>query len=422
MASIYKRPASNVWQCQFYVPKAGTAELEKIRKSTGKTNKKEAMQVAVEMERTAQGSIQSGTDSGARAKSILSAAVMEVERGTFTALSARKYLAELLAVATGEDMPAFSVEGWLNEWLRRKSRDSSAATIARYKKSTDTFIAWLGDARKVKPLESVTMADVRTWREGLQDGGRASKTCNKYTKDVGAAFRAAIREGLISFNPCASLDALATDDSLDRKPFGIAEVVALMAAAPSVEWRGLILAAAFTGLRLGDTARLTWAAIDLSAKTITLVPSKTKRKKREVRIPIQPDLLAYLEELTIEDDSPNAPIFPKLSKMPVHTGSGLSESFTKIMKAAGVDRGKASREALKEGEERGVGRVTYERGFHSLRHTFTTWLRTAGVAEEDRMALTGHSTRESHAIYSHTDAKVLQQAIAKLPTLTPADQ
>ena len=63
----------------------------------------------------------------------------------------------------------------------------------------------------------------------------------------------------------------------------------------------------------------------------------------------------------------------------------------------------------------------HERGFHSLRHTFTSWLRTAGVSEEDRMALTGHSTRESHAIYSHTDAEALRKAITKLPKLENAE-
>jgi integrase len=193
-------------------------------------------------------------------------------------------------------------------------------------------------------LESVTMADVRGWRELLQDGGRTGKTCNKYVKDVGSAFRAAIREGLVSHNPCAALESVSMEDSLDRKPFTIAEVVSLVTAAPSEQWRGLILAAAFTGLRLGDAARLSWSSVDLAGKTITLMPSKTKKKKRTVTIPIQPDLLAYFESLSIEDDSPGAPVFPKLSQIANSSGSGLSKAFEKIMKAANVDRGKASRE------------------------------------------------------------------------------
>lgn len=398
MASLRKRKTSAVYWAQFYVKDPITGRLIQTRKSTGKTNKKEAMQAAVEMERTAQASITGGSDEAQRAKGVLAEAVAEVEQGTFNALSARKYVERLLGLATGEEMKAFTVEGWFTEWLRRKARVSSDGTIARYKCSIDSFCAWLGDKRKVKPLESVTMADIRAWRDGLQDEGRAGKTVDKYTKDVGAAFRSAIREGLITFNPCASLDPLGNADSLDRKPFTLAEIVSLMAAAPNAEWRGLILAAAFTGLRLGDAARLSWSSIDLAGKSITLIPSKTKRKKREVTIPLQPDLLAFLESLTIDDDSPNAPVFPTLSLVPVNSGSGLSESFTKIMAAAGVDRGKASRETGEGAKDKGKGRVIFERGFHSLRHSFTTWLRTAGVAEEDRMALTGHSTRESHSI------------------------
>jgi hypothetical protein len=41
------------------------------------------------------------------------------------------------------------------------------------------------------------------------------------------------------------------------------------------------------------------------------------------------------------------------------------------------------------------------------------------VSEEDRMALTGHSTRDSHAIYSHADEKAGRDAIDKLPSLNP---
>jgi integrase len=187
-------------------------------------------------------------------------------------------------------------------------------------------------------------------------------------------------------------------------------------AAPSEEWRGLVLVAAFTGLRLGDAARLSWESVDLDAKKITLIPSKTKRKKKEVHIPIHPDLLAYLLAAPVADDSPAAPVFPKLAKTPVNGAMGLSDTFTGIMSAAGVDRGKPSR-VLEEGQDKGKGRITWEKGFHSLRHTFTSWLRNAGVSEEDRMALTGHSTRESHQIYSHADEKAGQAAIAKLPSL-----
>ena len=420
MASIYKRAGVEVYQFQYYVTEPVTGELCKVRKSTGHTNKKKAQAFADEMERNAQSVMQAGSDRAQRAKSLLAEAVAEIERETFTAPTARKYLSKLLAIATGEEMTSYTIESWTAEWLRRKKRDSSKATIARYVGHTEALLSWLGTDRRKKPLESLTALDARRWRESLQDGGRAGKTVLSYMKDVGAVYRAAIREGLVSFNPFTALEVIDTSDSLDRKPFTGEEVSLLMKHAPSEEWRGLILVAAFTGLRLGDAARLSWTSVDLEARRITLVPSKTKKKKREVRIPIQPDLLAFFESVPIHSDKPDAPVFEKLSTVEIGARAGLSQTFNKIMLAAGVDRGKPSR-VIEEGQEKGAGRITYERGFHSLRHTFTSWLRNAGVSEEDRMALTGHTTRESHQIYSHTDEAALRDAVAKLPSLKISD-
>lgn len=405
-----------MWQAQFYVPQPDGSLLQ-VRKSTGHTNKKLAKAAAVELERTEQGVIEAGSDKARLAKSILAAAVAEIERGTFNSLSARKHLGALLTIATGEELTGYTLETWSAEWLRRKARESSKATMARYRSHADAFLDWLGEDRRKKPLESITPQNVREWRESLQDAGRAGKTVLSYVKDLGAIYRAAMAEGIVAFNPCVTTIATTgTDDSQVRKPFTLEEVAKLVSAAPSEEWRGLVLTAAFTGLRLGDAARLSWSSVDLDAKLITLIPSKTSRKKREVRIPIQPDLLAYFEAAPVADDSPAAPVFPVLAKTPVNTATGLSATFAAIMSAAGVDRGKPSR-VIEEGQDKGKGRITFERGFHSLRHTFTTWLRSAGVPEEDRMALTGHSTRDSHAIYSHADQQILRDAIDKLPSL-----
>jgi integrase len=416
MASIYKRTECNTWQAQFYVVDPQSGEAQKVRRSTGSRNKKRAQEIADELERGAQSVMKAGSEQAQRAKALLAEAVAEIERETFTAPTARRYLSKLLQLATGEDLQEFTVESWTAEWIRRKARTSSVATMKRYRHNTQCFTKWLGAGRAGKPLESITALDARRWRESLQDTGRTGKTVLSYTKDVSATFRAAIREGLISHNPFAGLEAVDTSDSHERKPFTGEEVGDLLAAAPSEEWRGLILTAAFTGLRLGDAACLSWDAVDLQAKRISLIPAKTKKKKREVRIPIQPDLLAYLLAAPVAQDSPTAPVFPTLAKKKPNGRGGLSEQFVALMAAAGVDRGKPSRQ-IEEGAERGAGRVTWERGFHSLRHTFTSWLRNAGVSEEDRMALTGHSTRDSHAIYSHADEAALRKAISKLPTL-----
>jgi hypothetical protein len=42
----------------------------------------------------------------------------------------------------------------------------------------------------------------------------------------------------------------------------------------------------------------------------------------------------------------------------------------------------------------------------------------AGVAEEVRMKLAGHSSQDAHAGYTHHEAAVLRAAIAQLPDVT----
>jgi integrase len=53
--------------------------------------------------------------------------------------------------------------------------------------------------------------------------------------------------------------------------------------------------------------------------------------------------------------------------------------------------------------------------FHDLRHTFNTRLLEAGVIQEVRMALMGHSSGHSvHATYTHVELPIKRHAIARL--------
>jgi integrase len=52
---------------------------------------------------------------------------------------------------------------------------------------------------------------------------------------------------------------------------------------------------------------------------------------------------------------------------------------------------------------------------HDLRHTFNTRLMEAGVMQEVRKALMGHTSGEKvHSIYTHVELPIKRQAIARL--------
>jgi hypothetical protein len=50
---------------------------------------------------------------------------------------------------------------------------------------------------------------------------------------------------------------------------------------------------------------------------------------------------------------------------------------------------------------KGVSRAVNALSFHSLRHSFDSVLANAGVPQELRMKLTGHSSADMNAIYGH---------------------
>lgn len=101
----------------------------------------------------------------------------------------------------------------------------------------------------------------------------------------------------------------------------------------------------------------------LSDLQFQVIPSKTKRNKREIQIPIHDDLFDYLKALNRDKAARKTPVFPTLAKMSVNGADGLSNSFSDLRLKAGVSRGKPSR-VIAEGGTKGKGRITWEKGCH----------------------------------------------------------
>ena len=142
-------------------------------------------------------------------------------------------------------------------------------------------------------------------------------------------------------------------------------------------------------------------------KTIRFFPRKGGE---EVVTVIHPALEDYLLSLPAPESDAEF-LFPSLAQ---RNASGLSNAFRKIMKRVGIEQ-----IVIRERKTQ-AGRSVVALSFHSLRHSFSSILANAGVSEERRMALTGHSTRSIHAKYSHHDLERLREAVSLLPTIPTA--
>lgn len=221
-------------------------------------------------------------------------------------------------------------------------------------------------------------------------------------------FRAARRDGVLVDDPSEFVNAVKAESSTSgRRAFTLPELEAILGIADP-EWRSLILFGLYSGQRLGDLARLTWANVDLERNELRLVTEKTGRV---VILPLAAPLRDHLESLPSADDV-TSPIHPRAAATNKTT---LSGQFVQLLVQAGL-RAQRDNTSAAGGSSR---HRQHDLVFHSLRHTTVSLLHAGGVAQDVSETFVGHSSNATHKLYVHSDRESLQRAADLLPTLRP---
>lgn len=351
------------------------------KKSTGLTSKSKALEMAHALQRAAG----------------------EAARGVLTEVRARDLLSEILQSVSGEALRMFTVTQWFEHFVAQKRKSRADKTALRHEQMAREFVQFLGPRARLN-IAALTSKDIADFRDHRHSQGLAPSTVNLDITILSAAFNAAWKQGLISVNPCAAIEPL--KERAQRKAVFSPEQVSALVKTAAGDWKGLILVAFYTGARLGDCANLRWRNVDLVSE-ITTIRFEQGKTGREIVIPISEALEDYLLSLPTPE-SDDAFLFPSLAQ---RTVSPLSKHFRReIMKAARIEQ-----RVIRKRNEDGSGRSVNALSFHSLRHSFSSLLANAGVAEETRMALTGHVTREMQQRYTHRELSILREAVAVLP-------
>lgn len=373
MASIHRRPRSPFYWAAWR--QAGRL----VFRSTKSTDKAVAVRIADELE-------QAGKAATA---------------GTLVESQARAVLTSIMARANmGETLRTPTVKAFFADWMQTKEQNRASRTADRYEKVVQEFLKSLGE-RANRPLTGITGTDVQRFIDARLAEGCAPGTVQVDGKILRTAFNRARRLGLINTNPAEAVE-LPARESVERGTFTNAEVRILVDAAEG-EWKTVILVGYYTGARLTECTRIRWEDVDLLAGTMTF--QQTKQGKPHT-VPLHPDLVAHLE-LIAGGASPGF-LAPKLGGVKPSGRRGLSEQFKRICRDAGIDC------QMVKGS--GMNQVS-KRSFHALRHSFTSALANAGVSEELRMKLTGHSSESVHKGYTHHEIETLRAAVSKLPNL-----
>lgn len=382
MATVYLR--GKIWWARWCRP-----DGSRISRSTRLQKKREAARVAAQMEAADRAALPGIAEPQKQAFiRILERAADDARRGRLDAIRAEQHLADIRRVAD----PSFrvvSLEKWAAEWLERQRVHIADTTFTYYQKSLTRVLERLPRHICAAPVGELT-ADALEGTLHAMVGTIRGTTLNQSLRAFRSCLEEAVKAGLALRNVARGIRTVPETDSIERAPFSPAEVAALRAAA-TPEWSGLILVAAHTGLRMSDAVALGREHIE--GTLLVIRPSKTARSRKTITIPLSPDLQAWLA-------SAPDPFFPGLR---FTSASTLSMQFAKLMETAGIAR-----------EVTLPGGITAARSFHSLRHSFVSWLAEADVQADVRQKLSGHATGAHHATYTHHDA-ALTRAIASLP-------
>jgi integrase len=243
------------------------------------------------------------------------------------------------------------------------------------------------------PIGNISKPSVREFRTTRHKAKQLTETTlNRDIEVLRHLLYWAVDEGFLTANPLARIRL----PKQRRKPRPILSLVEetklLDAAAPHL--RHLIIGALDSGMRRGELLNQQAEHIDLTRRVLLVTHSKTAGGEAR-EIPLTARLTELLARLA--DEKPKGLVFTFKGR-PIHK---IKTAWKTAVRRAGI---------------------RYFR-FHDLRHAFNTRLMEAGVMQDVRKALMGHSSGEEvNSLYTHVELPVKREAIRKLEAWVEAQR
>lgn len=271
------------------------------------------------------------------------------------------------------------------EYLRyvQHDRQRRASTVADYRGVIEGYLLpRFGDV----PLEAVTVENVDRYRAELVAEQRLSaRTINRHLVVLHGIFKRASRVWGLRDNPAAVVERQPNRYSGEFSVLQPDEVARLAGAAALDQDQVIYLAAAYTGLRLGELLGLRWRDIDTGLQRIHVRRSFTDGaehtpKSGKVRsVPLIPELIDPLSGLRAREHFTGDDDLVFVSGTGGHVESwALRRRFYRDLASAGLDRLR----------------------FHDLRHTFGS-IAVQVFPLPDVMAMMGHAHISTTMRYVH---------------------
>ncbi len=218
---------------------------------------------------------------------------------------------------------------------------------------------------------------------------RAGKTYNNNKNYLNSVFKALLLDAGVERSPF-DLIKNRKNNGKHQRPFSEKEFRRIFNATDE-PWKSACMIAWFTGFRRETVFNLKYE--NIKDDIITVMPGKTARFGRAVRVPLHPQLKEYLSKL------PKSPDGRVLGFDKRHTNGGaFNKYFGEILKKLNI-----------ESSEQGIV------NFNSIRNSFISRCRAAGLKDHAIRGIVGHTDSEMTDLYSHDIDSAMQ--LKELPNI-----
>jgi integrase len=281
----------------------------------------------------------------------------------------------------------FSQIFWDNYFPKAKANKSKRS----YEREESLFRLWISPVVGELTLKNVAPDHMERIKKNMADAGRAPRSIRYALAVVRQVFNFARYNNLfIGDSPTANVKMPQKDNRRLRfLTHGEAYRLLVALEIKSRQLYEMALVSLHCGARANEIFSLTWGDVDLERGTLTLRHTKNTKTRVAFMTEEVKELLAQKER-----GKNNDLVFPGRGGVKI---TAISNAFDRAVKELGLNDGVTDRRQ----------KVV----FHTLRHTYASWMVEKGVDLYHVKKLMGHSTLSMTERYSHLSDETLQGAV-----------
>lgn len=276
---------------------------------------------------------------------------------------------------------------------------------SQYKREEVLLRVWIGPVVGRLTLQEITEEHIEKIKTAMQKQGRAPRTILYMIAVIRQVFNKAKKKKLSNgrghyFEGVNPTDYVEKPKLKNKRTafFTKAQAAILLDALKnrSILWHDIAIVSLDAGLRAGDIFKLKWEDVNLDFKFIHV---KNPKNDEPRNVPMTKRLVRLFSSWI-----PGRPTDNVFKSRDNKTIKRASNTFKRVLEELGFN----------DGIEDRLDRYT----FHTLRHTYASWLILSGASLYDVQKLLGHKTMEMTQRYAHLSPKHLSNTVSLLEEYT----